>query len=274
MTGRILRVLGIAVVALAIALAGTILYFRQPPAAPRDVRFAGPVAYRVLGHGRPVLVMLSGLGDGMATFADVAEDLSRTATVIVYDRAGYGASAAAGAPRDAAAVARELERLLAHSGVAGPYVLLGHSTGGLYAEYYAAKHPDQVAGLILEDARPHDFTPRCLATPGAGPCVPPAILLWAAQPGASPEFAALTASCAEVKAAPPLRGRRVLVLSRAVPPANPSPIDRLWAAAQNDLAARYPGARHLTAKDGGHTIHADQRRWFVAAVESFLKDMK
>ena len=50
------------------------------------------IAYRVLGTGKPVIVMISGLGDGMATFNSVASDLAESATVIIYDRAGYGAS--------------------------------------------------------------------------------------------------------------------------------------------------------------------------------------
>ena len=124
--------------------------------------------FRVLGSGRPAVVMISGLGDGMATFDDVAAELAKTRMVIVYDRAGYGGSERANGPRDAVAAARELSGLLAQSGVAGPFVVSGHSLGGLFAEYYAATHPEQVAGLILEDfpsrrfhAALHGLGPRC-----------------------------------------------------------------------------------------------------------------
>jgi pimeloyl-ACP methyl ester carboxylesterase len=78
------------------------------------------VAYRVLGSGAPVVVMISGMGDGMGSFEDVAVELSKSATVIIYDRAGYGRSTAAPGPRDARAADRELSGLLAHARVPGP----------------------------------------------------------------------------------------------------------------------------------------------------------
>ena len=66
---------------------------RPTTAPPRTARVDGQaVAYRVLGAGRPVLVLISGLGEGMASFDDVAGDLAHSATVIAYDRAGYGGS--------------------------------------------------------------------------------------------------------------------------------------------------------------------------------------
>jgi pimeloyl-ACP methyl ester carboxylesterase len=227
------------------------------------------VAYRVLGSGDPVVVMLAGLGDGMDSFEDVAPDIARVATVIIYDRAGYGGSAAASSPRDAEAVDRELSGLLAQIGVRGPYVLLGHSVGGLYAEYIAAKHGDQVTGLILEESRPADFTRRCEAAQ-AGWCTPPELLTWLMPTGAQDEFEALAATIAQVESARSVSGQRVMILSRSTPE-EPTAIDALWAHAQADLAARYAGSQHLTATHAGHYIHQDERAWFVASIATFLK---
>jgi pimeloyl-ACP methyl ester carboxylesterase len=239
-------------------------------AEPMDVRTAqvggNRVAYRVLGHDRPVLVLISGLGDGMASFEGVAADLAKTATVIVYDRAGYGRSDAATTPRDAAAVDRELVGMLKASGVPGPYVVAGHSLGGLYAEYFAAHHPDAVAGLILEESRPADFSRRCLAAKLAM-CVPPAALVRFLPKGAQAEAAALDETAAEVGV---MRQAPVpaLVLSRPIPK-DAKGFDALWSKAQDDLATRY-AARHLTAPAGGHYVHKDQRAWFIAQVNAFL----
>lgn len=250
---------------IALLSAGTI-------AEAKDVRLATvegrQVAYRVLGSGQPVVVMIAGLGDGMAAFKDVAPQLAQGATVIVYDRAGYGDSDPAPGPRDAAAAARELSGLLAQTGVSGPYVLVGHSNGGLIAEYYAAIHPDDVASLILAESRPADFTRRCEAA-GLGMCVAPAALVRFLPRGARDEFAAMPATMDEVLSAGAVSGRPVLVLSR---PAGerPTALDTLWTKVQDDLAARYPGARHLTAPAGGHYLHRDQLAWFVAAVRAFL----
>lgn len=257
----------------AAALAAGALFGTSASAAPpASVAQADghAVAYQVQGQGRPVLVLISGLGDGMASFRDVAPDLAAHATVILYDRAGYGGSGAPAGPRDAAAVARELDALLAASGVPGPYVLAGHSIGGLYAEYFAAHHPDAVAGLILEESRPAGFTARCRAA-GLSMCVATPNMMTFAPKGAQAEVAALHAAVAQVDALAPATGKPVLVLSRAP---GPKPFDSLWTQAQSDLAARYPGALHRTAPAGGHYVHRDQRAWFVGEVTAFLATVR
>ncbi|HWL92481.1 MAG TPA: alpha/beta hydrolase [Phycisphaerae bacterium] len=242
--------------------------------APEEVRTVTVddhrVAFRVVGSGRPAIVLISGLGDGMATFQDIARDLGKTNTVIVYDRAGYGGSDPGDGLRDASAAERELSGLLAQSGVVGPYVLSGHSLGGLLAEYYAANHPDQVSGLILEDSRPADFTRRCTTALGASRCLPPAWLVWLMPKGARDEVVALEQVVAQVEGSVPLRGKPVLVLSRPRGDARKASFDALWTQAQGDLAARYPGSRHLAAVAGGHYIHRDQRDWFLFSVRAFL----
>jgi pimeloyl-ACP methyl ester carboxylesterase len=72
--------------------------------------------------------------------------------VCVYDRAGRGWSDPAASPPDGAQIARDLHTLLHRAQVPGPYVLAGHSFGGLYVRTYAAKYPEDVAGLVLVDS--------------------------------------------------------------------------------------------------------------------------
>jgi pimeloyl-ACP methyl ester carboxylesterase len=239
-----------------------------------DVRFADAgghrIAYRVLGAGRPAIVMIAGLGDGMATFRDVAPELTTTATVILYDRAGYGASSAVTGVRDAAAAERELSALLEQSGVDGPYVLVGHSLGGLYAEYFAARHPDQVSGIVLEESRPADFTRRC-EDAGISSCTLPASLAWTLPEGGQAELAALPLTVGEVERLLTAHRTPMLILSRPMP-LDPSAFDVLWSACQRDLAARYPGARQLIAEGSGHYIHLDQRAWFAKTVRAFIEE--
>lgn len=83
----------------------------------------------------------------------------------------------------------------------------------------------------------------------------------------------MAAAVAQVEATGPVRGKPVLILSRWVPP-SATPTDALWAAAQKELAARYPGSRHLVAPGGTHTIHLTQREWFVSAIQVFLKEAR
>jgi pimeloyl-ACP methyl ester carboxylesterase len=78
--------------------------------------------------------------------------VSRQTRVCVYDRAGRGGSEPGVGPQDGARVATDLHTLLHKAGVPGPYVLAGHSFGGLYVRIFAAHYPDEVAGLLLIDS--------------------------------------------------------------------------------------------------------------------------
>jgi pimeloyl-ACP methyl ester carboxylesterase len=262
--------------AASIALAlGVLLSTPSCANAPDDIQFAEigghRTAYRVLGAGKPAIVMITGSGDTMATLEDVASELATTTTVILYDRAGYGGSDAVAGARDAEAATRELSALLEQSGVSGPYVLAGHSVGGLYAEYFAAQHPDQVMGVVLEDSRPADFTRRC-EDAGVSACTFPASMAWALPEGGRAELAALSRTIDQVEHIRPRAGP-TLILSRTTP-ANASAFDIIWSTAQRDLAVRYPGAHQLVAEDSGHYIHVDQRTWFVASVRSFVEQLR
>ena len=266
-----MRTLGLLLIVVLALVGGTSAEAPVPEQARTVIVDGHRVAFRVVGSGRPAVVLISGLGDGMSTFDDVARELGKTHTVLIYDRAGYGGSDRGNGPRDAIAAERELSGVLAQSGVTGAVVLLGHSLGGLFAEFYTAKHPDQVSGLILEDSRPADFTRRCRLALGASKCVPPRWALWLMAKGARDEAIALDRTTAQVAEPAPLHGKPVLVLSRARPTTN-APFDALWSDAQADLAARYPGSLHLTAESAGHYIHRDQRDWFLASVRAFLAD--
>jgi len=111
------------------------------------------------GAGTPTVVLESGLGEMSPAWARIRADADSTTRVCAYDRAGQGWSDDVGAPQDAAAIAADLHTLLARAGESGPYVLVGHSAGGPYVMTFAAKYPDEVAGMVLLDSMsPYEFT--------------------------------------------------------------------------------------------------------------------
>jgi pimeloyl-ACP methyl ester carboxylesterase len=104
------------------------------------------------GSGSPTVVLEPGQGGTSSDLGWVAPAVAHDSRVCVYDRAGRGWSDDAEGPQDAVQIAADLHTLLERAQVPGPYVLAGHSFGGLYVQTFAAKYPDQVAGLVLLDS--------------------------------------------------------------------------------------------------------------------------
>ncbi len=105
-----------------------------------------------VGSGSPTVVVEPGGGGTSAQLGWITPAVARSTRVCVYDRAGRGWSETADSPQDGAQIATDLHTLLHRGGVPGPYVLAGHSFGGLYVRIFAAHYPDEVAGLVLVDS--------------------------------------------------------------------------------------------------------------------------
>lgn len=107
--------------------------------------------YIQAGQQPPAVFLQAGLGDGKATWDKLIPDLARDHLVFTYDRPGHGAARPAEGPRDPCTIAQEAHALLLAKGVEPPYILVGHSLGGLYQYAFAKLYPDEVAGLVLVD---------------------------------------------------------------------------------------------------------------------------
>jgi pimeloyl-ACP methyl ester carboxylesterase len=104
------------------------------------------------GSGGPTVVIEPGAGLMSSDLALIAPIVAGNTRVCTYDRAGRGWSDSTDTPQDGARTAADLHTLLQRGNVPGPYVLAGHSFGGLYALTYAARYPEDVAGLVLVDS--------------------------------------------------------------------------------------------------------------------------
>src|SRR5205085_805643 len=105
-------------------------------------------------------VLEAGLGGGSLDWNLVQPGVEKFGRVCSYDRAGMGWSDPAGDHRLAAEITEDLHRVLAAAGERGPYVLVGQSIGGIYVQVYAARYPDEVAGVVLVDSSHPDQLSR------------------------------------------------------------------------------------------------------------------
>ncbi|MCK6530676.1 alpha/beta hydrolase [Myxococcota bacterium] len=103
------------------------------------------------GAGTPVVVVITGAGDCSYSWTYVRRQVAAFARIVTYDRPGLGSSDRGPPPHPRRSV-DELRTLLGELGASGPYVLVGHSLGGLMARLYAASYPGEVAGMVLVDS--------------------------------------------------------------------------------------------------------------------------
>lgn len=104
------------------------------------------------GDGQPTVVISAAGAAAPLDWTDVLPAVAEFTSVCIYDRAGSGWSEPDGGPRTSRHIAEELHQLLTNAGVPGPYVLVGHSIGGVHVRTYAGLFPDDVAGLVFVDS--------------------------------------------------------------------------------------------------------------------------
>lgn len=103
------------------------------------------------GEGSPTVVFESGLMSTVLSWTDIQSEIAKATRAVCYDRAGLGWSDPGPAPRDADQIVKELHQLLDQAQVSPPFILVGHSFGGLTTRLFAARYPKEVAGLVLID---------------------------------------------------------------------------------------------------------------------------
>lgn len=111
-----------------------------------------------IGSGGPTILLEAGSRESSLIWRDIPEKMAEFATVVRYDRAGYAWSDPASTERSGDNIVQELHTALEKEGIDGPYILVGHSVGGMYSRLFAQKYKDEVQGLVLLDARPENYS--------------------------------------------------------------------------------------------------------------------
>ena len=115
-------------------------------------------------NGKPTVLLEAGIASFSSNWAWVQDELSQSTRVVAYDRAGLGWSDPAPQPQDAQQSAMDLHAALQKAGIPGPYVIAGHSYGGLVVRAFTDLYPDEVVGMVLVDASHPDQWARIPAS--------------------------------------------------------------------------------------------------------------
>jgi pimeloyl-ACP methyl ester carboxylesterase len=234
---------------------------------------------RCTGTGSPTVVFDNGL---TADWYDLQNQLSPLTRVCSYDPARQagplGRSDPAPGPRTSVDRVRDLHAVLGAAHVPGPYVLAGHSNGGLFSLLYASRHPEQVTGMVLIDGVHPGYHRRSIEV--AKQFVPRELWdeLVAAACDIPPvqvdaelmDICRAEAQTSAALAAHPLRRMPLAVITRGglhfPPGSEPAAQERLWRQLQNELAAMQPDSSHVIATRSGHDIQHEQPELVLAQV--------
>jgi len=260
-TMKTLRLVVVLAVPLLCACAG-LPESQTKPVNARQLEF---VAHRRAG---PVVVFENGLGARMEWWGKVLPEIAGKASYFSYNRPGYGRSAPADTPRDGAQVVQELRAALLSEGMPPPYVLVGHSLGGLYMQLFARQHPQEVAALILVDST----HPKQLE--GVGAMENQSLwvrgLVGALVTGTAKEELDLLAQTGEqVLSLPTLLDKPVFVLSASEPMKETSELARFANEKRADIARMYPGSKQVWV-ESGHAIPLEKPEAVVSAIRAAL----
>jgi pimeloyl-ACP methyl ester carboxylesterase len=211
-----------------------------------------------VGSGSPTIVLEAGLGASASAWRDVQPQLGRTARTCAYDRAGLGNSVALPGVHDARVEIDDLERLLAALDADPPYVLVGHSYGGLLARLFAQAHATETAGIVLVDSMGRDQTRRTLAIwPRSQARALRRSLARPVQDGldlaSSEALAGRVRSLGDTPLAVVTAGSQTW---GGAPARLGRALDRLWGTLQDELAALSTDSAHVVALRSDHAVQA------------------
>jgi len=238
------------------------------------------VSYSVTGRGSPAVVLEAGLGDSKSSWSTIVPRIAGDTTVFAYDRPGYSPSFRSrflsdkDGSRTGEEVATHLRKLLKEAGIEPPFVLVGHSSGGLYVLAFAKLYADDVAGIVLVDGRPPDFTAACKAET-AGMCTPPSLIVammprhQKAEVKGFPEtegFAPRPQDLGDIPITVIAATERQLTSSAA--------FQRLWLQHQEGFAQSAANGRYVEATGSSHYVHHNRPELVADEIRKMLDQIR
>ena len=226
------------------------------------------------GHGTPTVVMDAGLCQIMRSWDRVAPEVAKFTRVVTYNRAGLGGSDVGPVPRTSQHNVDELEKLLNKARIPGPYVLVGHSFGGLNVRLYASQHHDQVVGIVLVDASYEEQYGRFAAL--KSPEEREHYLRH--ESGDNCERVNLLDSARLVHQASTIPVVPIVVLTADPYHRRDSTVDAKWAEVQTEMQSRLagliPNSKHIIVEESGHFIQLDQPGMVIDVIRTVVESAR
>ncbi|MCU7829791.1 MAG: alpha/beta hydrolase [Candidatus Thiodiazotropha sp. (ex Myrtea sp. 'scaly one' KF741663)] len=228
----------------------------------------GQIAYATLGEGPLTIVLEAGLGDGMGSWDGIFEELSSITKVFAYSRPGYLPSSATKKPRTPEQIVDDLRLLLMRSGTHPPYLLVGHSLGGLYMLNFIERYPDEVAGAVLIDSR-HPMMTQACHEQDLSNCSLPTVLYALLPSHVRREY-----DDAQQSWMPATIGDTPLVVvSRASDEGMESDaLQALWMEMQTGLSELSGRSQHLIAEHAGHYVHKQEPERVIEGINWVISE--
>lgn len=226
------------------------------------------VEYALAKHDSETVVFESGLLGNITSWTKVFSEISKDTTAFVYNRPGHGKSDSVSTPRNGTHIVDELRLLLRSKGLNPPYVLVGHSMGGLYMQLFARRYPNEVNALILVDSA-HPAQLKGKGSPENWPILLNLTYVMATSLVEKEEINAMNATGESVLNLPTFTEGPVIVLSASHPMKEKSEWVDDYNEKRKDIVRLYPGAKQIWV-DSGHNIHLEKPESVISAIREVL----
>ena len=242
------------------------------------------------GVGTPTVVLETGLGAESDEWERVQREVEQFTQVCRYDRANRGQSDPAPKPRSAHDCVEDLRALLSAAKLPAPYVLVGHSLGGIIVRLYAHHYPAEVAGLVLVDPAHEDQFERISPLiPAPFPGEPEELTsfrdFWNSgwrDPKRNGEGIDFLATRAQAQAIDSLGDIPLLILTagsefiKHTPPGNADAarMQALWGELQHEIMHLSSDAQQIRVRDSGHFIQREQPQMIITAIRQLVEKLR
>jgi pimeloyl-ACP methyl ester carboxylesterase len=230
---------------------------------------------RCMGKGTPTVLFEAGLGDDSSTWGKVQPEISQLTQTCAYDRANIGKSDQR--PTDikisAQQISKELHLLLRNAHIPGPYVLVGHSVGGLFMQMYACQYPQEVAGMVLLDST-HPEQAKQLAAALGPEFTREARQSFPAEGMTYDELVAIQAQVDSAKDHFPHVPLIILVRNIYKPGSTwtAEQLRKVWMSLQTDLSKRSSRGKLIIANNSTHYIQNDRPDLVIQSIHQVLTE--